>query len=123
MKRLLPILLVLVAACAREPDHLTLADLTADESFCLERLVVLERARAVALADPELGEVVLDSLAVAWGDSVPEDLLRRLPLEPRRASRFHGLLRRVLEAENDSLTFAPRRDRLDAPLPTPAPPG
>ena len=34
-----------------------------------ERMVTLERAKAVALADREQGEALLDSLAAAWGDS------------------------------------------------------
>jgi hypothetical protein len=118
----LVILAFAVVACDRDPDQLTLAELTPDEALVVERFVVLERARALALADPELGELVLDSLAVAWGDSVEQDLLRRMPRQPRRASQLHDLLRRILEAENDSLTFAPRRDRLSAPLPQPVPP-
>lgn len=122
MKRLhLPVTVLLIVVllgvgCDREPPPLAVSDLTPDEAYCLEHLVLLERARAVALADPELGAVVLDSLAVAWGDSFARDLERRLPVEPRRASRFHDLLLRVLEAENDSLTFAPRRGRLTAPF-------
>ncbi|MEZ4387520.1 MAG: hypothetical protein R3D98_08060 [Candidatus Krumholzibacteriia bacterium] len=114
---LFTILMLAAAGCDRGSDTLTVADLTANESRYVQRFMVLERARALALADPDQGEAALDSLAAAWGDSAAVEAGRLLPTEPRRAQLVDDLLRRLLEAESDSLTHAPRRDRLAAPLP------
>jgi hypothetical protein len=106
---------------AREPV-LDLNDLTPAERRYIDRFVILERARAVALAAPERGEALLDSLAAAWGDSAAAAARTDLPTDPLRAAALQDLLRRILEAEADSLILAPRADRLTAPLPTPAAP-
>jgi hypothetical protein len=124
MKRLLmpAIVTLAVVGCDHGSGEFTVSDLTADEARFVERYVVLERARMLLLADASAGEAVLDSLAAAWGDSAAVDALSWLPAHPARAAKVHDLLRRILEAENDSLTFAPHADRLDAPLPAPLPP-
>lgn len=113
--------LILVAACQADPDQITVADLSPGEYQVVERYVVLERARAVALADPAAGVVILDSLAAAWGDSAAVEAEAALPTEPRRAALIDDLIRRLLEAETDSLVHAPEPHRLTAPLPEPAP--
>jgi len=114
--------LVTLAGCNDAPDSLAVTDLTPDELSFVERYVLLERARMVTLTEPDVGEAILDSLAAAWGDSAEVEALRQLPTEPRRARLVHDLLYRLLEAETDSLTHAPRVDRLSAPLPEPIPP-
>jgi len=113
---------ILIVGCDRREPKLDLEDLTSAESRFVTHFVVLERARAVALVDPERGEALLDSLAVAWGESTTVRLAAELPTDPLRAAAVHDLLRRVLEAEQDSLLHAPRSDRLEAPLPRAAPP-
>lgn len=84
-------------------------DLTADEARLVERFLVLERARAVALADPDRGDALLDSLSAAWGDSAEADALRWFPTDPRRAEMLHALLHELLTAEADSLVHAINR--------------
>ena len=118
MKRsiLFAILLLAAAGCNDSPEELTVADLSVDEHRFVERFVVLERARTVALADPDLGDAVLDSLAAAWGDSAEVEAGRWFPRDAQRSQLIHDLLRRLLEAESDSLTHAPRINRLAAPL-------
>ncbi|MHB8079183.1 MAG: hypothetical protein ACYDIE_08010 [Candidatus Krumholzibacteriia bacterium] len=107
--------------CARRADTLQLADLTPTERLYVEHFVTLERARAVALADPDLGDALLDSLGRAWSDTALEWTLHTLPKEPRRVAGMYGLLSRILNAENDSLVKAPVARRLRAPLPDPKP--
>ena len=51
------------------PEPQPVADLDPAERQVVERYVILERARAVTLADPARGTAILDSLATAWGDS------------------------------------------------------
>ena len=110
--------------CTGEPPQLTLDDLTPQERTFIERYVVIERARAVALADPPLGQALLDSLGAAWGDSANAETKRLLPGDPARLAAVNRLLSRVLASEEDSLVMAPRADRLAAPLTEPpkAPP-
>ena len=127
---LLPILMVtaLFVGCNQNQSPLEIDDLNAGERVFLERYVVLERARAVVLADPVLGVALLDSLAAAWGDSAAVEAEERaeieeeIRLDPERAALLQNLITRVLTAESDSLIHAPRPDRLDDPLPQPAPP-
>jgi hypothetical protein len=108
--------------CERTDRPLTRADLSEDEARYVERVVVLERAKAFALTDRAAGNVLLDSLATAWGDSALEQTAAGIPGEPTRAAAVAHLLARILEAEQDSLVHAPRAGRLAAPLPEPAPP-
>jgi hypothetical protein len=120
------LLLLAVAGCAPdEGGELAVADLTRGEALYVQRMVVLERAKAVGLRDRELGVALLDSLAAAWGDSALERTIAGLPDDPRRAEAVGRLLSGILLAEQDSLVQAPRPDRLTAPLPAPAapPPG
>jgi hypothetical protein len=98
---------------------LRLSDLTPAEREYVTRFVTLERARAVALVDRSRGEALLDSLAVSWGDSSLALAQAALPADPRRQALLHGLLGRILRAEQDSLLDAPRPGRLGAPLPDP----
>ncbi len=98
---------------------LRLSDLTPAEREYVTRFVTLERARAVALVDRGRGEALLDSLAVGWGDSSLASAQAALPADPRRQAQLHGLLGRILRAEQDSLLDAARPDRLDSPLPDP----
>ncbi len=111
------------AGCGRREAAAPLspAQLTAPERLYIERFVVLERARAAALADSARGAALLDSLAAAWGDTVPGRLLAELPRRPRRVAALHDLLARLLAAEDESLLADPRRS-LAAPLPPPVPP-
>lgn len=96
MRRLLLILmLAAITGCGRQSD-----ELTADEARVVERFIVLERARAVALADPDRGDALLDSLAAAWGDSAEADAMRWFPTDPRRAEMLHKLLHERLSALN-----------------------
>jgi hypothetical protein len=113
--------LVGLAACQDEPQPLTLDDLTPDETRYVTRFVQLERARAVALADPESGAALLDSLAAAWGDSAAFEARAQLPAGPVRSAAVHELLAGILRAERDSLIIAPSPDRLAQPLPEPEP--
>lgn len=129
LKRSVPVLVPFLAAvglalapgCARRSDTLQLADLTPTERLYVERFVTLERARAVALADPDVGNALLDSLGRAWSDTALEWTLHTLPKDPRRVAGIYGLLSRILNAENDSLVKAPLARRLRAPLPDPRP--
>lgn len=115
------LLLLTGAGCGPEGGRpLQLSDLKPPEREYLTRFVVLERARAVALVDRGVGEALLDSLAAAWGDSSLAGAQAALPADPRRQALLHGLLGRILRAEQDSLLDAARPDRLDSPLPDPA---
>ncbi len=107
--------------CREESPPLQLADLSDGESLYLTRVVVLERAKAIALVDRKLGNTLLDSLHTAWGDSALQQALAGAPTDPTRSSRVHELMGRILEAERDSLLDAARPDRLGAPLPDPPP--
>jgi hypothetical protein len=81
----------------------------------------VERAKAVALVYRENGEALLDSLAAAWGDSAGSETVRGLSGDPSRSVVFNDLLLRVVSAEQDSLLQVPGRNRLQSPLPSPAP--
>jgi hypothetical protein len=98
-------------------------DLEPGELRYVTRVVVLERAKAVALADRAAGDALLDSLAAAWGDSSLAETEAGVPDDPGRAAAVGRLLQRILEAELDSLVLAPRPDRLAQPLPDPEPAG
>jgi hypothetical protein len=112
-------LAALLGGCGRSEPNLTLDDLTSAESLFIQRFVVLERARAVALVDPRSGNALLDSLANIWGDSALTAPQRGFPVDPLRAAAVHDLLKRILLAEQDSLVYAPHPRRLAAPLPDP----
>jgi hypothetical protein len=120
--RIAPIAFVLagLAACQHDAQPLTLDDLSPSETRYVTRFVQLERARAVALADPEHGTALLDSLATVWGDSAAADARTLLPVGPVRAAAVHDLLARILRTEQDSLILAPLPRRLAEPLPDPA---
>ena len=117
-----PIAFVLagLVACHDDPQPLTLDDLSPNETRYVTRFVQLERARAVALADPERGTALLDSLAAVWGDSAAADTRTLLPVGAIRAAAVHDLLARILRTEQDSLILAPLPRRLAEPLPDPA---
>jgi len=108
-----------LGGCSKETKSLQLHDLTTGERRYIERFIILERARAVALVDSKLGQTLLDSLATAWGDSSLADTRRGLSSHPQRAAAVHDLLLRILEAERDSLVQVPSTRRLTAPLPDP----
>ncbi len=113
--------LIPAAGCEKNDAPLTLADLSGDEYVFVERMVILERAKTVALLDRETGDALLDSLAVAWGDSSLPLTLAGVPLDPVRSEAVGALLRRVIEAEQESLLTSTGLDRLDRPLPDPEP--
>jgi hypothetical protein len=110
-----------VAGCQTRPDSLQWQDLTPAERQYVTRFVVLERARAVAMVDADRGPALLDSLAVAWGDSSLVETHRDLSRQPRRVAAVNDLLVRILDVERDSLVLAPEPRRLNAPLPDPPP--
>jgi hypothetical protein len=107
--------LALLVSCGQ--SALELDDLTPAERAFVVHFVVLERARAVALAEPVAGTALLDSLAAAWGDSANTVAEAQVPADPARAAAIYDLLGRILAAESDSLVHAPRASRLSAPLP------
>ena len=119
---LLTILLFLLSGCNTGPDSLSLDDLSVAEREYIEKYVILERARAVAMVDGVVGTALLDSLAVAWGESSGVAIGNALPIEPIRAAAVQNLLHKILVAENDSLVFAPFAHRVTEPLPEPGPP-
>lgn len=110
------VVLLLTSCDSKPPEDITLADLTAGEKLYITRLVTLERAKAVALVDRDTGNVLLDSLAIAWGDSARVETASGIPSLPQRAELVGRLLHRILVAEEDSLLHAPRPDRLHAPI-------
>lgn len=114
---------VLLAGCGdpESPPTLQLGDLDQGELQYVSRILILERAKAVALVDRPAGDALLDSLAYAWGDSAAAETSALVPSDPVRAAQVANLLNRMLEAELDSLLHAPRPDRLAAPLPDPLP--
>lgn len=118
----LTVAIIMSAGCDTQEKPLTLADLNGGEFVYVERMVQLERAKAVALVDRPTGDALLDSLAAAWGDSSLQQTLDGVPSDPLRAEAVAELLRRVLVAEQDSLKANSGRDRLALPLPDPAPP-
>ncbi len=105
------------AGCRDEDPSLRLDQLRPGERTYIQRIVTLERAKAVALVDRTLGRTLLDSLATAWGDSSEQETLAGIPTDPTRARLVNELLGRILAAEEDSLLAAPRPRRLQAPLP------
>jgi hypothetical protein len=107
----------LATGCQEQPESLQLADLTPGESLIVERMVILERAKDVALIDRDTGEALLDSLSGAWGDSSLAKTQAGAPVEPGRAEAFGVLLRRVMAAEQESLLTTPGSARLHSPLP------
>ena len=112
--------LAATVGCSDGPDpDLVVGDLTDAERMFIERVIVLERARAVALQDRETGDALLDSLAAAWGDSSLAETAHGMPDDPRRAAQVGRLLATLLAAEQDSLVFAASPERLTAPLPDP----
>lgn len=113
---------LLLGACQQTEKALQLADLTPEEHTYIERIVVLERAKAVALTDRDLGNTLLDSLSVAWGDSIEARTAALAPKKPLRCQAVHDLLKRIIVAEKDSLLLAPSPERLAQPLIDPAPP-
>ena len=118
---LLSAALAALGGCQKTDSELRLADLSEAEHLYVARIVILERAKAVALVDRTAGYAVLDSLAVAWGDSALETTLVGAPSDPHRSQRVHELLTRILKAERDSLILAPRTDRLAEPISDPPP--
>jgi len=121
---LLPVLIPVLmpfAGCEKNDAPLALSDLSGDEFVFVERMVILERAKTAALLDRETGDALLDSLAVAWGDSSFPLTLVGAPRNPVRSEAVGTLLRRVLEAEQDSLLTSNGRDRLNLPIPEPKP--
>lgn len=115
------LLAVPLAGCGRDDSALGLDDLSPAELRYVERFVVLERARAVALDDRAAGEALLDSLAAAWGDSALAEAQAAIVTGPERLAELHLLLGRILDAERDSLLRSPSAARLAAPLPDPPP--
>ena len=120
---LLPLLLTCLlapAGCENKDDSpLTLDDLSGGEYVYVERIVILERAKAMALIDRTAGDAILDSLAADWGDSSLALTLSGVPSDPLRAEAVAALLRRVLAAEQDSLRVSSAFGRLARPLPDP----
>lgn len=109
------------AGCEENDQPLTLDDLSGGEFIFVERMVILERAKTVALLDRPAGDALLDSLASAWGDSSLSLTLAGAPDDPLRAEAVAALLRQILAAEQDSLRGSSAYDRLTLPLPVPAP--
>lgn len=119
---LLPGLAFLVQGCSDEETLLSWQDLTPQEQTFIRRIVVLERAKAVAHIDRDLGDALLDSLSLAWGDSAKVAVRAMVPKDPARSRLVHDFLFRTLTAEKDSLLTAARPDRLGAPIIDPPPP-
>ncbi len=113
--------LMVAAGCEKGDTPLALADLSGAEYVFLERMVLLERAKAAALLDREVGEALLDSMAAAWGDSSLHITLAGAPRDPLRSEAVMALLHRVMEAEQESLLTSSGLDRLELPLPDPQP--
>jgi len=113
---------LLLGGCEKKPSPLVLGDLDDGETDLLTRLVVLERAKALALVDREAGDALLDSLATAWGDSIGQKTLAGAPTDAARARVVGALYSRVMAAEHDSLLARDGRRDLSAPLPDPPAP-
>jgi hypothetical protein len=112
---------LVISSCDSSDNSLKLEDLTENEYVFIQRMVILERTKAVALIDKETGITLLDSLAVAWGDSALERTREMAENSPLRSAAVGELLSRILEAERDSLIHAPRPDRIGLPLSDPSP--
>ncbi len=110
---------LILGACDRPEKDLMLADLTHEEHAYIERFVILERAKAVALNDRDLGNTILDSLSQAWGDSIESETAALAPVKPLRSKAVHELLKRIIIAEKDSLMQVPLPRRLSLPLSDP----
>ena len=110
------LLTLFAGACSQEEQDLQLDDLSPSEYTYIERIIVLERAKAVALNDRDLGNVILDSLMIAWGDSAESETASLAPKDPKRSKAVHQLMVRIAEAENDSLKQTPLLRRLTAPM-------
>ena len=113
--------LVPTSGCEKSEAPLALNDLSEGEYLFVERMVILERAKTAALLDRETGDSLLDSLASAWGDSSLPEAMAGAPRDPVRSEAVTELLGRVIEAEQESLLTSTGLDRLDKPLPEPAP--
>ncbi len=110
-----------ISGCDKSEEGLHLEDLSRDEYTFIERMVVLERTKAVALMDKETGFALLDSLAMAWGDSALVRTREMAENSPLRSAAVGELLGRILESERDSLLHAPHADRIGLPLSDPLP--
>lgn len=117
---LLPAVLLAAAGCEDSDRSLRPRDLNRAETAYVERILVLERVRAILLVDAERGLALGDSLAAAWGDSALPQTVALAPTDPSRAEQVHELLLRLLAAEHDSLLARDGRRPLDAPWPAPA---
>ncbi len=113
--------LVPTIGCEKSEAPLALNDLSEGEYLFVERMVILERAKTAALLDRETGDSLLDSLASAWGDSSLQEAVAGVPRDPVRSEAVTELLGRMIEAEQESLLTSTGLDRLDKPLPDPAP--
>ena len=113
--------LVAAAGCEKNDAPLAMADLSGAEYVFVERMILLERAKAEALVDRESGDALLDSLAAAWGDSSLELTLDSAPRDPIRSEAVGALLRRVIQVEQESLLTSSGLERWHLPLPEPAP--
>ena len=109
--------LLILVGCSEQDQTLQLQDLDPGEKLYVTRMVTLERAKAVALVDSTCGNSLLDSLALAWGDSSLTQARTAATKDPTRSQLVNQLLLDILSAEQDSLTLAPWPDRLDTPLP------
>jgi len=111
-----------VTGCEKKQSPLVLEDLDEGETELLTRLIILERAKSLALVDRPAGQALLDSLAVAWGDSIGEETVAGAPSNATRAHEVGQLYSRVFSAEHDSLLAHDGRRELTAPLPDPPAP-
>ena len=107
---------LLTGACSRDEQTLQLSDLSDDEYTYIERIIILERAKALALNDRDQGDVLLDSLLIAWGDSAETQTGHMAPTDAIRSQAVHRLLEQILTAEKDSLLLSPETILLTAPL-------
>ncbi len=110
-----------LSGCEKSIDDLQLKDLTQNEYLYIERMVILERAKAVALVDHETGFALLDSLANSWGDSASVRTGEMAKNAPLRSAAVGKLLGRILAAERDSLLNTPNPDLIALPLSDPSP--
>ena len=82
-----------IFGCGEDSVELVWEDLDAQEQTYVRRFVVLERARAVSFADLERGTALLDSLAIAWGDTLAPTPETGLPDDPHRLDELLRLTR------------------------------
>ncbi len=111
--------LLLLGSCDKQDQPLQLSDLSASERLYFERVIAMERARTLGLIYRDVGEALLDSLGVAWGDSIGPEIRAGLTSDPYRSQALGELLLRVVTAEQDSLKWDPGTSRLHMPLPDP----